>query len=38
MKHLSNTTWVGQKISTKAVGSMERNDITKTYKYQEGNI
>ncbi|XP_036002670.1 protein-glutamine gamma-glutamyltransferase 2 [Fundulus heteroclitus] len=38
MKHLSDTSSVGQKISTKAVGSFTRNDITDTYKYKEGCI
>ncbi|XP_042197879.1 protein-glutamine gamma-glutamyltransferase 2-like, partial [Callorhinchus milii] len=31
-----NTTNVGRKISTKAVGSREREDITANYKYPEG--
>uniref|UniRef100_A0A3Q2UI21 Protein-glutamine gamma-glutamyltransferase 2 n=1 Tax=Fundulus heteroclitus TaxID=8078 RepID=A0A3Q2UI21_FUNHE len=35
MKHLSDTSSVGQNISTKAVGSFTRNDITNTYKYKE---
>ncbi|MED6247774.1 hypothetical protein ATANTOWER_016526 [Ataeniobius toweri] len=34
---LSDTALVGQKISTKAVGSLARNDITNAYKYQEGS-
>ncbi|XP_042197719.1 protein-glutamine gamma-glutamyltransferase 2 [Callorhinchus milii] len=36
-KTFINSTYVGQKISTKAVGSKEREDITANYKYPEGN-
>lgn len=31
-----DTTLVGQCVCTKAVGSMDRVDITHTYKHQEG--
>ena len=34
----SNTYTVGKKISTKSVGSQDRNDITLTYKYKEGTL
>ncbi|KAM4713874.1 protein-glutamine gamma-glutamyltransferase 2-like [Anableps anableps] len=37
MKYLTNTSRVGQNISTKAVGSFNRLDITDTYKYCEGS-
>ncbi|XP_051804447.1 protein-glutamine gamma-glutamyltransferase 6-like [Acanthochromis polyacanthus] len=33
----SDTTMVGKNISTKAVGSNKREDITNTYKYKEGS-
>lgn len=33
---VTNTTVVGQKISTKSVGSDAREDITHLYKYPEG--
>uniref|UniRef100_A0A3B3XGP1 Protein-glutamine gamma-glutamyltransferase 2 n=1 Tax=Poecilia mexicana TaxID=48701 RepID=A0A3B3XGP1_9TELE len=36
MKYLTDTAKVGQKISTKAVGSTAINDLTNTYKYKEG--
>uniref|UniRef100_A0A3B5LGM8 Protein-glutamine gamma-glutamyltransferase 2 n=1 Tax=Xiphophorus couchianus TaxID=32473 RepID=A0A3B5LGM8_9TELE len=36
MKYLTDTAKVGQKISTKAVGSTAINDLTDTYKYKEG--
>ena len=29
---------VGQKISTKAVGSSERHDLTWDYKYRDGKL
>ena len=32
----SNTTHVGKKISTKAVGKRVREDLTDNYKYKEG--
>ncbi|KAF5909337.1 protein-glutamine gamma-glutamyltransferase 2-like, partial [Clarias magur] len=35
-KKVISTTTVGQKISTKSVGSDEREDITHLYKYPEG--
>lgn len=31
-----DTTLVGQRLCTKAVGSMDLVDITHTYKHQEG--
>lgn len=34
----SDTTQVGKKISTKAVGSTQREDITLQYKYAEGTV
>ena len=34
----SDTTQVGKKISTKAVGSSQRDDITLQYKYVEGTV
>ena len=34
----SDTTQVGKKISTKAVGSTQREDITLQYKYAEGTL
>ncbi|XP_040887570.1 protein-glutamine gamma-glutamyltransferase 2-like [Toxotes jaculatrix] len=37
MKMSSDTTTVGQNISTKAVGYNLRNDITDSYKYREGS-
>ncbi|XP_051887395.1 protein-glutamine gamma-glutamyltransferase 2-like [Pristis pectinata] len=37
MKVDSDTKHVGQKISTKCVGSDEREDITNNYKYPEGS-
>lgn len=33
---VTTTTFVGQKISTKSVGSDAREDITHLYKYPEG--
>ena len=36
LKHLSEFSAIGKKISTKAVGSNEREDITHLYKYREG--
>lgn len=33
---VNTTTFVGQKISTKSVGSDVREDITHLYKYPEG--
>ncbi|KAG9473948.1 hypothetical protein GDO78_004317 [Eleutherodactylus coqui] len=35
-KHFRDTRWVGKRISTKRVGTDEREDITQTYKYDEG--
>ncbi|XP_041978983.1 annulin-like [Aricia agestis] len=35
---LVNTTSIGQKISTKAIGSYEREDLTNCYKSPEGSI
>ena len=32
-----NTSHVGKKISTKTVGSGQRNDITQEYKFPEGS-
>ncbi|KAK7916400.1 hypothetical protein WMY93_012161 [Mugilogobius chulae] len=34
---ITTRTWVGQKISTKRVGSDDREDITHLYKYPEGS-
>ena len=34
----SNTSHVGKKISTKAVGSRRREDVTGNYKYREGTV
>ena len=34
----SNTYRIGKNISTKAVGSAEREDITSQYKYPEGSL
>lgn len=36
-KFAGSTTSVGRSISTKAVGSDERRDITHQYKYPEGS-
>ena len=36
VKELCQPRSVGKSISTKAVGSSERNDITNLYKYPEG--
>ena len=38
LKDMCQTHSVGKSISTKAVGSSERNDVTDLYKYPEGNI
>ncbi|XP_072132772.1 protein-glutamine gamma-glutamyltransferase 2-like [Mobula birostris] len=38
MKIDSDTKHVGQKISTKCVGSDEREDITNNYKFSEGSL
>ena len=32
-----NTTHVGKKISTKAIGSADRQDVTDQYKFEEGS-
>ncbi|XP_073411370.1 protein-glutamine gamma-glutamyltransferase 2 [Dendrobates tinctorius] len=37
VRQTKNTTQVGQKISTKAVGNDSREDITQNYKYPEGS-
>uniref|UniRef100_A0A3B4B0V2 Protein-glutamine gamma-glutamyltransferase 2 n=1 Tax=Periophthalmus magnuspinnatus TaxID=409849 RepID=A0A3B4B0V2_9GOBI len=37
-KKIINSTMVGQKISTKRVGSDQREDITHLYKYPEGSV
>lgn len=37
-RKIVSITQVGQKISTKSVGSDKREDITHLYKYPEGNI
>lgn len=37
-RKIISTTEVGQKISTKSVGSDKREDITHLYKYPEGNV
>lgn len=34
---VTTATWVGRKISTKSVGSDDREDITHLYKYPEGS-
>uniref|UniRef100_A0A3B3V511 Protein-glutamine gamma-glutamyltransferase 2 n=1 Tax=Poecilia latipinna TaxID=48699 RepID=A0A3B3V511_9TELE len=38
MKIFSDTVTVGQNISTKAVGSYQRTDLTNTYKHREGGL
>ncbi|XP_014887731.1 protein-glutamine gamma-glutamyltransferase E-like [Poecilia latipinna] len=38
MKIFSDTVTVGQNISTKAVGSYQRTDLTNTYKHREGSL
>ena len=35
---LSALTQVGKNVSTKAVGSNERKDVTRSYKYKEGSL
>lgn len=37
VSEVTYTTWVGQNISTKRVGSDDREDITHLYKYPEGS-
>ncbi|XP_075701351.1 protein-glutamine gamma-glutamyltransferase 5-like [Rhinoderma darwinii] len=37
-KHFSDPGLIGNRISTKSVGTDEREDITHTYKYEEGTI
>lgn len=38
VKLSSRSAAVGRCISTKALGSKERSDITREYKYAEGNV